>query len=340
MNESSRRAPRRHVNPRPQATDVVARMLSVVPFLIDNSPISVSEAASTFGITENDMRNIVRTLFVTGLPGESGKGLHGDLFDFDFEMFESDDIIEMTNHIGPAETPRFSGREAAALIAGLQYMSDVVRDEEKPSLEVLISKIRRGATGGPENISVRRAPIPERADPIAGAITDNLQVEFSYLNAEGSLEDRRVCPIRLDVVGNTWYLRAYCHLRDSMRTFRTDRMRNVVVLSESRDHAIDPASLPDTLFDAPASDSGIVVTVELSESAISLLSDYDATMTDPAAGKVRAELTVAHLVNLRRLVALAPGAIRVVSPDFAVAEVAQWANRGASWHKIDPLTRA
>jgi proteasome accessory factor C len=106
-------------------------MLAVVPFLIDNSPISVSEAASTFGITENDMRNIVRTLFVTGIPGDSGKGLHGDLFDFDFDTFEDDDIIEMTNHVGPAETPRFSGREAAALIAGLQYMSDVVRDEGK-----------------------------------------------------------------------------------------------------------------------------------------------------------------------------------------------------------------
>jgi proteasome accessory factor C len=34
----------------------------------------------------------------------------------------------------------------------------------------------------------------------------------------------------LDVVGNTWYLRGFCHLRDSMRTFRTDRMRNVLVL--------------------------------------------------------------------------------------------------------------
>ncbi len=340
MNESTGRSPRRQLNPRPQATDVVARMLAVVPFLIDNSPITVSEAASTFGITENDMRNIVRTLFVTGIPGDSGKGLHGDLFDFDFDTFEDDDIIEMTNHVGPAETPRFSGREAAALIAGLQYMSDVVRDEEKPSLEGLISKIRRGATGSPENISVPRAPIPDRAEPVAGAISHDLQLEFDYLNAEGSLETRSVCPIRLDVVGNTWYLRAYCHVRQNMRTFRTDRMRNVVVSSEHRDHPVDPASLPDTLFDAPATDSGIVVTVELSESAVSLLSDYNAIIGKSTRGAVRAELTVAHLGNLRRLVALAPGAIRVVSPDYAVTEIGQWADRGAAWHKIDPLTRA
>jgi hypothetical protein len=117
-------------------------------------------------------------------------------------------------------------------------------------------------------------------------------------------------------------------------------MRNVVVFSESSDHAIDPASLPDTLFDAPSADSGIVVTLELSESAVSLLSDYDATISDPTAGKVRAELTVAHLVSLRRLVAIAPGVVRVVSPDFAVNEIARWAESGASWHKIDPLSRA
>jgi proteasome accessory factor C len=339
MSDSSGRAPKRQANPRPQATDLVARMLAVVPFLIDNSPISVAEAASTFGLSEDEMRRIVRTLFVTGVPGDSGKGLHGDLFDFDFDTFEDDDVIEMTNHVGPADTPRFSGREAAALIAGLQYMSDVVRDEERSSVDALINKIRRGATGSPENIAVRRAPIPQRAEPIAGAIAENFQVEFSYLSAEGSLEERRVCPIRLDVVGNTWYLRAFCHLRNAMRTFRTDRMRNVVVLSESRDHAIDPASLHDTLNDAPSADSGIVVTLELSESAVSLLSDYDATISDPTAGKVRAELTVAHLVSLRRLVAIAPGVVRVVSPDFAVNEIARWAESGASWHKIDPLTR-
>lgn len=339
MNASAAASPRRQKNPRPQASDVVARMLSVVPFLIENSPISVGEASRTFGLSENDMRTIVRTLFVTGIPGDSGKGLHGDLFDFDYDRFENDDIIEMINHVGPAETPRFSGREAAALIAGLQYMSDVVRDEERASVDALINKIRRGATGSPENIAVRRAPIPERAEPIAGAIADNLQVDFSYLNAGGSLERRRVCPIRLDVVGNTWYLRGYCHLRDGMRTFRTDRMRDVVVVSDIRDHEIDPSTLPDTLFDAPPSDAGIDVTVELNESAVSLLSDYEADLSDPTGGLVRAQLTVAHLVNLRRLLALAPGVIRVVAPDFAVAEVAQWAATGASWHSTEPVAR-
>lgn len=340
MSASAAPSPRRQKNPRPQASDVVARMLSVVPFLIENSPITVADAADTFGVSENEMRSIVRTLFVTGIPGDSGKGLHGDLFDFDFDSFEADDIIEMTNHVGPAETPRFSGREAAALIAGLQYMSDVVRDEERSSVEALINKIRRGATGSPENIAVPRAPIPARAEPIAGAISADLQVEFSYLNAGGSLEKRRVCPIRLDVVGNTWYLRGYCHLRDSMRTFRTDRMRDVVVREETRDHEIDPSTLPDTLFDALPSDSGIEVTVELSESAVSLLGDYDATVSAATGGVVRAQVIIAHLVNLRRLVTLAPGAIRVISPDFAVAEVAQWASTGAIWHSQEAPHRS
>ena len=340
MTPAANKSPRRQKNPRPQATDVVARMLAIVPYLIENSPVTVAEAAETFGISPDEMRKIVRTLFVTGIPGDSGKGLHGDLFDFDFDSFEDEDVIEMTNHVGPAETPRFSGREAAALIAGLQYMSDVVRDEERSSVDALIDKIRRGATGSPENIAVRRAPLPESAEPIARAIDENFQVQFDYLNAAGSLETRRVCPLRLDVVGNTWYLRGHCHTRDALRTFRTDRMRAVSVLSEPRDHQIDPASLPDTLFDIPADDAGILVTVDLSESAVSLISDYDATLSEPTAGVVRAELTVAHMANLRRLVSLVPGAIRVVSPDYAVAEIAQWAQRGAAWHKVQPESRS
>jgi proteasome accessory factor C len=117
-------------------------------------------------------------------------------------------------------------------------------------------------------------------------------------------------------------------------------MRDVVVLEETRDHQIDPSTLPDTLFDAPPSDSGIEVTVELSESAVSLLGDYDATVSDATGGVVRAQVTIAHLVNLRRLVTRAPGAIRVISPDFAVAEVAQWASAGAIWHSQEPPHRS
>jgi len=49
---------------------------------------------------------------------------------------------------------------------------------------------------------------------------------------------------------------------------------------------------------------------------------------------------VAHLANLRKLVAIAPGVVRVVSPDFAVADIARWAENGAAWHKKAPLTRA
>ena len=340
MSPAAKRTPRRQKNPRPQATDIVARMLAIVPYLIENSPVTVVEAATTFGISPDEMRKIVNTLFVTGIPGDSGKGLHGDLFDFDYDSFERDDVIEMINHVGPAETPRFSGREAAALIAGLQYMSDVVRDEERSSVDALIDKIRRGATGSPENIAVRRAPLPESAEPLARAIDEDAQVEFDYLTAAGSLEKRHVCPHRLDVVGNTWYLRGHCHARDALRTFRTDRMRSVRLLTDSRDHVVDPASLPDTLFDVPVDDTGILVTIDLSESAVSLISDYDAIVSEPTGGVVRAELTVAHLANLRRLVSLVPGAIRVVAPDFAVREIAQWAQRGATWHEMDPLSRS
>ena len=319
--------PKKQTNPRAQSVDVVARMLAVVPYLIDKSPVTVEAAAATFGITSEDMRSIVRTLFVTGVPGESGTGMPQDLFDFDYDLFLDDDIIDMTNHVGPANTPRFSGREAAALIAGLQYMSDIVRDDDRPAIDALTSKIKRGSTTAQENIVVRMARLPEDAMPVRDAIDDNRQITFSYVNAQALSETRQVCPLRLDLVGNTWYLRAYCHLRDSLRTFRTDRMRHVTILDAARDHDIAPESLPDTLFDIPAHDEGIAVVLELPASAITLLADYNARVSTPSHGVVRAEITMAHVEALRRLVAALPGAIRVVEPDFAIRDIAMWAER-------------
>ena len=314
-------------NPRAQSVDVVARMLAAVPYLIDNSPVTVEDAAATFGISKDDMRSIVRTLFVTGIPGESGTGMPQDLFDFDYDLFVDDDIIDMTNHVGPANTPRFSGREAAALIAGLQYMSDIVRDDDRPAIEALTTKIKRGSTNAPENIVVRMAPLSSDATPLRDAINDNKQVTFSYVNAQGLSEKRQVCPLRLDLVGNTWYLRGYCHLRDSLRTFRTDRMRHVEILEADRDHNIAPESLPDTLFDVPATDEGIAVVLEVPASAVALLADYNARVSPSSGGVVRADITMAHVEGLRRLVSLLPGGILVVEPDFAVRDIALWAQR-------------
>jgi proteasome accessory factor C len=106
-----------------RAQDKLAFLLSLVPFLLDHDRVSVAEAAEHFGVDEEQIREAVRLIAVSGVPGETSQYLHGDLFDIAWDDFEDNDRIAITNRVAIDDSPRFSAREAAALIAGLQYLS-------------------------------------------------------------------------------------------------------------------------------------------------------------------------------------------------------------------------
>lgn len=325
----------RQRNPREGASDVVARMLAVIPFLIENSPVTIAETAKTFDTTEDAIRDIVRTLFTTGIPGESGVGLPDDLFDFDYERFIDEGIIDMTHHVGPARTPRFSGSEAAALIAGLQYITDVVRPTERPRVQELIAKVAKGSSNPPD-ITVVTVPLPQGGLDISGAIDARRQVSFLYHNAAGALETRRVDPIRLDLVANVWYLRAHCHLRNGLRTFRLDRMREVSVLDSACETSTDPSTLADVSFDISPEGTDLTVTASITDTAVPLINDYQATLEFPSSGNIRGTLQVAHEASLRRLVCRVPGGVQIVTPEASVSAIAAWAKACAEHHGVEP----
>ncbi|HEY8589506.1 MAG TPA: WYL domain-containing protein, partial [Naasia sp.] len=109
---------------RPQgAQDKLAFLLSLVPYLIDHDGVSVAEAAAHFRVTEADLIASVKLIAMSGVPGDSSAYLDTDLFDIDWDALEDDSRIVLTHAVAIDESPRLSAREAAALIAGLQYLA-------------------------------------------------------------------------------------------------------------------------------------------------------------------------------------------------------------------------
>jgi len=103
-----------------KAPDKLVFLLSFVPYLLEQRVVDVSEAAQHFGMTEDEIRDAVRLIATSGLPGETGTYQPNDLFDIDWDSFEDDDVIIVVHHVAIDDAPRLSAREAAALIAGLQ----------------------------------------------------------------------------------------------------------------------------------------------------------------------------------------------------------------------------
>jgi proteasome accessory factor C len=312
-----------------QATDKLAFLLALVPWLIDHERVSVAEAAEHFAVSTAEIRRAVELIAVSGIPGETTQYQHGDLFDIAWDDFEQNDVIVLTNLVAIDESPRFSSREAAALIAGLQYLSSLPDHADRAAVASLTAKLSRGASSEPSQVAVAESESDEALAVVGRAVEAGVQLEFDYAGVRGRAERRRVDPLRVESLDADWYLRAWDHVREGLRTFRVDRMSRPALTDAPITHRASDLSLPDTLFEGSPDD--VVVTIEIDDAAAALLDDWSPTDVERAdEGRTRLSLRVSHHGTVARLVAGLPGRACVVAPPEARRAVAEWARRAAA----------
>ncbi len=312
------------------AQDKLTFLLALVPYLIDHKRISVSDVANHFRVPQERVRAAIRLIAVSGVPGDTSQYLPGDLFDIAWDDFEHYDQIVLTHRVAIDDPPRFSAREAAALIAGLQYLSALPENANRDVTARLMAKLSRGASATPTELAVATPQTDKSLSLIRDAVAAGTRIEFDYVDSRGQHEQRRVDPLRIDSLDHDWYLRGWCHLRQALRTFRLDRMIDLTGTDEpiSRNYADVP--LPETLFEPSADDLRVVL--EMAERALPLIADYSPHGTEPSGvpGRVLTSVRVAHYHGLKRLVAGLPGTVTVFSPPEARQQVADWAAAGMS----------
>jgi proteasome accessory factor C len=309
-----------------EAADRVTLLMSFVPYLLDQGAVPVAQLAEHFDITPTQVQELVQLLAMSGVPGDDGFYQHQDLFDINWDLFEDQQIVELWQHVAVDATPRFSAREAAALLAGLQYISGIVPERDKSIVDKLVSKISSGASAQPENLLVTPAAVPVDLDVIRHAVSSGHSVSFQYQNASGERLFRSVDPLRLDLVGESWYLRGWSHEREALRTFRLDRISEFSVSQDSFVTELNASDLSDELFDVK--DTDIRVTFEVENSSLSLLSAYRPEVIGAAEGEmVRVEVAFSDISSVPVFVAQIPGSVIVTSPPEAISVVSAWAEQ-------------
>lgn len=319
------------------AQDKLLLLLALVPYLMDHDRVSVAEAATQFGVTEEQIREAVLLIAVSGVPGETRQYLPGDLFDIGWDEFEENDQIVLTHLVAIDDSPRFSAREAAALIAGLQYLSALPENADRAAIASLMAKLARGASGSPSQVAVAAGSgrTDESLRLIRDAVGAGIRVEFDYLNARGERERRLVDPLRIESADQDWYLRGWCHLREAVRTFRLDRMSGLTATTDAISYHPTDVRLPETLFQP--SDDDLTVQVEIAEAALPLVADYvpHGLPLVRDGGVVRTSIRVAHYHGLKRLANRHSGVLTVLGPAEARRAVADWAAAGAKRYYDD-----
>jgi proteasome accessory factor C len=318
------------------AQDKLAFLLSLVPYLLDRDRVSVAEVAGHFQVSEEQVREAVRLIAVSGVPGETAQYQHGDLFDIAWDDFEESDEIQITHRVALDDSPRFSAREAAALIAGLQYLQALPETLDSAVLASLMAKLARGASDTPSQVAVAPSEASESLLTIRSAVAAGTQIEFDYVSSRGDREHRIVDPLRIDSNNEDWYLRGWCHTRQGIRTFRLDRMADLSRTDAPNTYAPGDLSLPDSLFDGSGETQGVVL--EVLPAAVGLLGEYLAEGEPQLSRGALTQVTVrvAHIHGLKRLVASLPGVVRVISPADARLAVHDWAAAALEAYDAEP----
>ena len=316
--------------------DRLAFLLALVPYLLDNDGVPVAQAAAHFGVSVQRIRDAVELIAVSGVPGETKAYQPGDLFDIDWDRLEERDEIAITHQVAIDDSPRFSAREAAALIAGLQYIAALPANADRETVATLTAKLTRAANGAPAAVAVEGGT-DTRLGQVQEAVAGGTVLVFDYLNGREEREERTVEPLRVESVDESWYLRAWDRSRRALRTFRLDRMRDVRTLPDAAPERPEDIELPERIFQPSKQDRS--VTIEIAEAAVPLLADYlgDRPQTEPARkGWVRTRLRIAHLHGLKRLVAGRAGLLVVVEPADARTAVHDWAVAGLARYEQHP----
>ena len=242
------------------ARDQVARLLTLVPLLHVHGQMRLGEAATTLGVTPEQLLKDLKVLFLVGLPG----GYPDDLIDVDLDALQSeegdavaDGMIRISNADYLARPLRLTVTEASAMIVALRALRDTTQAATREVVDRALGKLEAAAAAGPE--AGRIDPGTGAADVDAIVLADRLRVAAEqqrqvrlayYVPARDERSERVVDPRGVVTSGGVAYLDAWCHSAEAPRLFRLDRIHEAEVLDSAVVTApVAPRDLAAGLFD-------------------------------------------------------------------------------------------
>ena len=299
------------------ATEDVARMLTLVPWLLERPGADLDEAAEAFGVDVSTIRRDLSHLDFCGLPGLGG----GDLFEVD--LVGDRIVVRMADELKRPLRP--TPREALRLVLTVDAVAEVL-GEELPQLRSAVDKVREATGLAPTAADVLEPARTGWTTLARRAVTAGRRVRLEYQGrGDDRPQPRDVDPWAVHVRDGVFYLQGHDLRVGDRRTFRLDRVASLEVLDEPSTHPA-PEQLPPPRY-APSPDD-LEVELELEPGARWLLDAVDADEVEELPdGGARARMRTDAPRWLARLVVMAGGRARVASPRELRDEVADIAGR-------------
>jgi predicted DNA-binding transcriptional regulator YafY len=256
-------------------SNVATRLIAIILILQRRGTIKAGELADELGVSERTVHRYMGMLDELGIPIYSERGPYGG-----FSLVCGYKLPPLI--FSPEEaTALYLGAELVKDIWGASYFDAAVAATAKLDNvlpEALLQEVKQAQRGLLVTGWLRRdyGPWAPILDDLRRCVARRCQVRLVYHSFRQQVTERIVDPYALALQWGNWYLVGHCHLRDELRTFRIDRVREAQPTGES--------------FELPASFSA-------REYLLRMAQERPATYYRVA---IRFDPDVAHIVRERR----------------------------------------
>lgn len=201
---------------RDNPVEKAARLLDLVPFIYSHQGISVTDLASEFSITSEELLKDLNALWMCGET-------RFDLIELEFES----GFVYIRNAEAINVVRSLSVQEVAAILFGLDFLRESI-SVERVDLLSDIEAIKK-LIGTPLQRSI--ASEPKIAGDIILVIDETLtnrqKLQITYHSvAEDLTSERVIHPIERRVENGVEFLLAFCESANGVRNFRLDRIQS------------------------------------------------------------------------------------------------------------------
>lgn len=313
----------------------IDRLTAMLVHLQSKSRVPIGELEERFEIGRRTIFRDIKALLASGVPigGNAGEGY------FIVDGYRLPPVV-------------FSKEEAASLLLGAKLINQNADLETNKLVEAAMSKVRAvlkysdrdfletldsrvEILGSP---SVMKQGFPDsHITRIQLALVSKKSIDISYYsNYNDSHTTRRVNPLGLVYYSNRWHMIGYCHLRNDMRDFRTDRIEKLTITSED----FNPEDYPNYLNFTSGMIGGtdaLEAIIKFSKGVIKYINDqkyyYGFLEQTEVSDGVEMKFITPQYEFLARWALTFSNEATIVSPPVLQGLVAKYAHESAEHHK-------
>ncbi|WP_107841348.1 helix-turn-helix transcriptional regulator [Metasolibacillus meyeri] len=229
----------------------IERMFAIVVFLLHKRLVSAEELAEKLEVSKRTIYRDIDSLCAAGVPiisylGKNGGFTLSERYQLDKLTF-SDTEKKLVMDSLTLEQELFEGRQ----LSTLQQKLALFQEAHHTSFTLASATLHRDTI---------EQETKNKIQQLFTFIQQEQAIEISYVAQNGHFTTRTVLPIKLHLQNGSWYIEAFCQMREAYRFFKLTRIRKM----ETVDSSIDKP-LHSSQAERPAQLEKIILQFSLSE---------------------------------------------------------------------------